>query len=73
MATLGPTFLSSVCRADGEGRAERILSICWGLAWSSWEGPQEGVFLLTGQERFKTVSTLCEDGKRFQPLSQTYH
>lgn len=50
MATLGPTFVSSVCGADGEGWAERILSICWGLAWSSWEGPQEGVFSVTGQE-----------------------
>lgn len=73
MATLGPTFVFSVCGADGEGWAERILSICWGLAWSSWEGPQEGVFSVTGQEWFKTVSTLCEDGKQFQSLSQTYH
>lgn len=34
MATLGPTFVSSICRADGEGWTERILSICCG----QWHG-----------------------------------
>lgn len=30
MVTLGPTFVSSICRADGEGWTERILPICCG-------------------------------------------